>query len=81
MRSRAGHVGRTREDFRSRNGLRRIMGPSMASTACAPVSKTATAQPTLDRIELTGNRIQRSAHLQPTVDYTERVAAVFELTR
>lgn len=36
---------------------------------------------TLDRIEVTGNRVQRSAYLQPTVDYTERVFAVFELTR
>jgi uncharacterized protein YggE len=36
---------------------------------------------TLDRIEVTGSRIQRSAYLQPTVEYAERVSAVFELKR
>ncbi|MFC5576917.1 SIMPL domain-containing protein [Lysobacter niabensis] len=36
---------------------------------------------TLDRIEVTGSRIQRSAYLQPTVEYTENVSAVFELKR
>ena len=36
---------------------------------------------TLDSIAVTGSRIQRSAYLQPTVDYTERVSAVFELQR
>lgn len=34
---------------------------------------------TLDRIQVTGTRIQRSAYLQPTVEYTESVSAVFEL--
>jgi uncharacterized protein YggE len=36
---------------------------------------------TLDRVEVTGSRIQRSAYLQPTVEYSERVSAVFELKR
>lgn len=36
---------------------------------------------TLDRIEVTGSRVQRSRYLQPTVDYSERVSAVFELRR
>lgn len=36
---------------------------------------------TLDRVEVTGSRTRRSAYLQPTVDYTERVSAVFELKR
>lgn len=36
---------------------------------------------TLDRIQVTGTRIQRSAYLQPTVEYTENVSAVFELKR
>ena len=35
---------------------------------------------TLDRIEVTGSRINKR-YLQPTVDYTERVSAVFELKR
>jgi hypothetical protein len=34
----------------------------------------------LDRIEVTGSRINKH-YLQPTVDYTERVSAVFELKR
>lgn len=36
---------------------------------------------TLDRVVVTGSRIQRSAYLQPTVEYAERVSAVFELKR
>ena len=36
---------------------------------------------TLDRVEVTGSRIQRSSYLQPTVEYMERVSAVFELKR
>jgi uncharacterized protein YggE len=36
---------------------------------------------TLDRVQVTGSRIQRSAYLQPTVEYTESVSAVFELKR
>lgn len=36
---------------------------------------------TLDRVVVTGSRVQRSAYLQPTVEYTENVSAVFELKR
>ncbi len=36
---------------------------------------------TLDRIVVTGSRIEPAGYLQPTVDFTERVAAVFELQR
>lgn len=36
---------------------------------------------TLDRIEVTGTRIQRGRYLQPTVEYAESVNAVFELRR
>jgi uncharacterized protein len=36
---------------------------------------------TLDRVEVTGSRLRRPAYLQPTVEYTERVSAVFELKR
>lgn len=35
----------------------------------------------LDRVQVTGSRTQRSAYLQPTVEYTEHVSAVFELQR
>lgn len=36
---------------------------------------------TLDRVEVTGSRINVGQYLQPTVDYTEHVSAVFELRR
>lgn len=36
---------------------------------------------TLDRIEVTGSRMGRGRYLQPTIDFTERVSAVFELSR
>lgn len=36
---------------------------------------------TLDRIEVTGSRLHRGRYLQPTIDFTERVSAVFELSR
>ena len=36
---------------------------------------------TLDRIQVTGARIDAGRYLQPTVTYTERVAVVFELKR
>lgn len=36
---------------------------------------------TLDSVAVTGSRIQRSAYLQSTVEYAERVSAVFELKR
>ena len=36
---------------------------------------------TLDRIEVTGSRINTGRYLQPTVEYSERVSIVFELKR
>jgi uncharacterized protein YggE len=36
---------------------------------------------TLDRVEVTGSRIQRGRYVQPEVEYTETVSAVFELLR
>ena len=35
----------------------------------------------LDRVQVSGTRINRSRYVQPTVDYSERVSAVFELRR
>lgn len=35
----------------------------------------------LDRIVVTGSRVQRSRYVQPKVDYSERVSTVFELKR
>ncbi len=36
---------------------------------------------TLDRVEVTGSRMQRGRYVQPEVEYTETVSAVFELQR
>lgn len=36
---------------------------------------------TLDRIQVTGSRIDSGRYLQPTIDFTERVSAVFEIKR
>ena len=36
---------------------------------------------TLDRVQVTGSRAPRSRYIQPTVEYSERVSAVFELGR
>lgn len=36
---------------------------------------------TLDRIQVTGSRLESGRYLQPTVDYSESVHAVFELVR
>lgn len=35
----------------------------------------------LDRIQVTGARIDSGRYLQPTIDFTERVSAVFEIAR
>lgn len=36
---------------------------------------------TLDRIQVTGSRIDSGRYLQPKIDFTERVSAVFEISR
>ena len=36
---------------------------------------------TLDRIEVAGSRMDNGRYLQPTIDFTERVSAVFEIVR
>ena len=36
---------------------------------------------TLDRIQVTGSRVDSGRYLQPTIDFTERVSAVFEISR
>lgn len=36
---------------------------------------------TLDRVEVTGTRIPQGRYIQPTVEYTESIDAVFELKR
>ncbi len=36
---------------------------------------------TLDSIQVTGARLESGRYLQPTIDFTERVSAVFEISR
>ena len=36
---------------------------------------------TLDKIQVTGSRMDSGRYLQPTIDFTERVSAVFEIIR
>lgn len=36
---------------------------------------------TLDRIQVTGSRLDSGRYLQPKIDFTERVSAVFEISR
>lgn len=36
---------------------------------------------TLDRVQVTGTRMDSGRYLQPTIDFTERVSAVFEISR
>jgi len=36
---------------------------------------------TLDRIQVTGARMDSGRYLQPRIDFTERVSAVFEISR
>lgn len=36
---------------------------------------------TLDRVMVTGSRIHSGRYLQPQIDFTERVSAVFEISR
>ncbi|MFC0679560.1 SIMPL domain-containing protein [Lysobacter korlensis] len=57
------------------------LGQVYSSNSLNSVSADGYGAATLDRVEVTGSRIQRSRYVQPTVEYSERVSAVFELKR
>jgi uncharacterized protein YggE len=57
------------------------LGPVYSINSVNSVSTDGYGATTLDRIAVTGTRIQRSRYVQPTVEYSERVSAVFELQR
>jgi len=57
------------------------LGPVYSINSLVSGGRDGYGDSTLDRVEVTGSRRSRSRYLQPTVDYTERVSAVFELTR
>jgi hypothetical protein len=61
-------------------GFDAVLGP-VYSIDSVDSNRTQGYGQTLDRVEVTGGRINPGRYLQPTVDYTERVSVVFELKR
>jgi len=57
------------------------LGPVYSINSLGSLSTDGYGASTLDRIQVTGSRIHRSRYVQPTVEYSERVSAVFELQR
>lgn len=57
------------------------LGPVYSINSLNSYSSDGYGATTLDRVQVTGTRIQRSRYVQPTVEYSERVSAVFELKR
>lgn len=57
------------------------LGPVYSINSLNSVSTDGYGATMLDRVQVTGTRIQRSRYVQPTVEYSERVSAVFELKR
>ena len=46
-----------------------------------PASGDTQGATNLDRIQVTGSRIDSGRYLQPKIDFTERASAVFEIAR
>lgn len=59
----------------------RALGPVYSINSLHSSGSDGYGATALDRVQVTGTRIQRSRYVQPTVEYSERVAAVFELHR
>lgn len=57
------------------------LGPVYSINSLHSTAADGYGETTLDRVQVTGTRIQRSRYVQPTVEYSERVSAVFELKR
>jgi uncharacterized protein YggE len=58
-----------------------VLGPVYSINSLHSTGSDGYGATTLDRVQVTGTRIQRSRYVQPTVEYSERVSAVFELQR
>lgn len=57
------------------------LGPVYSINSVNSVQAHGYGNTTLDRIQVTGTRIDSGRYLQPTIDFTERVSAVFEISR
>ncbi|HVI25339.1 MAG TPA: SIMPL domain-containing protein [Xanthomonadaceae bacterium] len=57
------------------------LGPVYSINSLGSFNSDGYGANSLDRIEVTGSRVHRSRYVQPTVEYSERVSAVFELKR
>ena len=57
------------------------LGPVYSSNSLNSRQSDGYGNTTLDRIEVTGSRMDSGRYLQPTIDFTERVSAVFEISR
>ncbi|MBJ7573830.1 SIMPL domain-containing protein [Luteimonas sp. MC1828] len=57
------------------------LGPVYSINSLNSMQADGYGNTTLDRIQVTGSRIDSGRYLQPTIDFTERVSAVFEITR
>ena len=57
------------------------LGPVYSINSINSMQSHGYGNTTLDRIEVTGARMDSGCYLQPTIDFTERVSAVFEISR
>ena len=57
------------------------LGPVYSINSLNSMQAHGCGNTTLDRIMVTGSRIDSGRYLQPQIDFTERVSAVFEISR
>jgi len=57
------------------------LGPVYSINSVNSMQADGYGNTTLDKIQVTGSRLDSGRYLQPTVDFTERVSAVFEISR
>ena len=57
------------------------LGPVYSINSLNSMQADGYGNTTLDRIQVTGTRMDSGRYLQPRIDFTERVSAVFEITR
>ncbi|MGY1530206.1 SIMPL domain-containing protein [Luteimonas sp. A649] len=57
------------------------LGPVYSINSLNSMQSDGYGNTTLDRIQVTGSRMDSGRYLQPTIEFTERVSAVFEISR
>ncbi|MEN1956605.1 SIMPL domain-containing protein [Luteimonas changyuni] len=57
------------------------LGPVYSINSLNSMQADGYGNTTLDRIQVTGSRMDSGRYLQPRIDFTERVSAVFEIVR